>query len=149
MRRIPLVALVVLSVVGLASCGDDSSSPASPVPGGGSSGGETVQVPSDFPIPIVDGAVLVIDSLPGIPDGTYLQLLYPGDRYGELVAFYEAWVSEQTVEWTPTPPDTSEGAIWFSLSLEGEPSYGASVVIAPGIESDDRAAVSLISETAD
>lgn len=111
--------------------------------------GGTVAVPSDFPIPTVDGAVVVIDSLPGIPDGSYLQLLYPGDRYDELVQFYEAWIGEQPVEWSPTPPDTSNGAIWFSLALEGESGYGQSVTITPKSDSDGRAAVSLVAETVD
>lgn len=160
MRRIPLVLLVVLSLIGLASCGDDASAPApaAPDPDGDSdagepddsgSSGDAVEVPSDFPIPVVDGAVLVIDSLPGIPDGAYLQLLYPGDRYGELVAFYDSWVGEQDSEWTPTLADTSQGAAWLSLSLEGEENYGASINIVAGVGSDDRASVSLISQTVD
>lgn len=111
--------------------------------------GGTVDVPADFAIPTVDGAVVVIDSLPGIPDGAYLQLLYPGDRYDELVQFYEVWIGEQTAEWSPTPPDTSNGAVWFSLALEGEPGYGQSVTIAPPSDSDGRAAVALVAESAD
>lgn len=93
--------------------------------------------------------MLVIDSLPGIPEGTYLQLLYPGERYDELVQFYESWVNEQPAECSPTPPDTSDGVIWFSFALEGEPGYGQSVTIAGPSDSDGRAAVSLIAGSVD
>ena len=155
MRRLTLI-LFTLGLLVMSGCGSDDettdlgASPTSAEPSSGDEpsggGADTVEIPSDFAIPTVDGAVLVIDSLPGFPDGTYLQLLYPGDRYDELVKFYDKWIGEQSVEWSPTPPDTSDGAIWFSLPLEGEPGYGQSVLIAPSAASDGRASVTLVAE---
>jgi len=160
MPRLPLVLFTLASLIAFASCSDDATDTAPPDTGDGtadtestddgdSAGDPTVEVPTDFPIPTVGGAEIVIDSLPGIPEGVYLQLFYPADRYPEILAFYTTWVESQTVEWSPTPPDTSQGSIWFSLSLEGEESHGASVTIAPGLGSDERASVTLISQTVD
>lgn len=157
MRR-RLLILFTLTLLILAGCGDDgggTSDPGGATGGaetdndsaGGGGDGENVVIPSDFAIPTLDGAVIVIDSLPGIPDGAYLQLLYPGDRYAELVSFYEGWVGEQSGEWSPTPADTTNGVIWFSLVLEGEPGYGQSVTIDAASGSEDRAAVSLVAES--
>lgn len=164
MRRLPLVLFSVLWVLAFAGCGDDGGSPAAPTPGGGADvadpnegsgdegngdAGGSVVIPSDFAIPTLDGAEVVIDSLPGIPEGAYLQLLYPGDRLAEIVGFYETWVGGQTAEWSETPDDTSNGAGWFSLALEGEPGYGQSVLVAPPTGGDGRVSVTLVAELVD
>jgi hypothetical protein len=158
MSRLALISFII-GLLFLSGCGSDgettelgasseaveTDSDADAESNGGE--GDAVEIPSDFAIPTVEGAVLVIDSLPGIPDGAYLQLLYPGDRYDELVEFYDSWVSEQPAEWSPTPADTSDGVIWFSFALEGEPGYGQSVTIAGPSDSDGRAAVALVAES--
>ena len=67
----------------------------------------------------------------------------------EIIAFYDAWVGEQTKEWTPTPDDTSAGTSWLSLALEGEPGYGRSVLVAPPTGSDEQVSVTLVAELVD
>ena len=47
------------------------------------------------------------------------------------------------VDYSTTPPDISEGVVWFSLPLEGERGYGRTIAIAPDVGSDGNVGVSL------
>jgi hypothetical protein len=148
MRRLPLVLFVALGLFA-AACSDDGGGPAAsadPDPGAGVDGGAaadageaasgdgaTIDVGSvDFPIPVVADPVVFIESIPGV-----ITADYPVSRYEEILAFYTQWVSDQPGEWSPTPPDTSEGSIWFSLALEGEPGFGRTVTLANNFGPDD------------
>ncbi|MGI9606871.1 MAG: hypothetical protein ACR2P0_12100, partial [Acidimicrobiales bacterium] len=147
MRRIPLVLFCSMCLLAFASCGggdDSSSETVSESADSDDSGSRTVDVPSGFAIPAPDGPEIVIDSLPGIPEGSYLQLFYAGDRLEEILSFYESWVNEQPFEWSPPPDDRTLGAAWVSLSLEGEPGYGQSVIIAPATDSVETVSVTLV-----
>lgn len=55
------------------------------------------EIPDGFPVPLPGGGE--VESVFDSPESTLVSLSYPGDRYDELVAFFDDWSTAQGGEW--------------------------------------------------
>lgn len=55
------------------------------------------ELPDDFAVPVPDGGEVM--STFSSPEGASVSLVYPIDRYDELVMFYSDWTASQPGEW--------------------------------------------------
>ena len=108
---------------------EDESGSGSYTVGGG-------DVPDGFPVPLPDGGEVV--SVFEAEGDTGVAVNYDAGRYGELIAFYEAWVSEADLPELQTSSAEFEGmrsTQWFS------PPAGTFISVAETL--DDAALVTI------
>ncbi len=76
------------------------------------------EIPDGFPIPLPDGGEVM--SVFDAPQSTLVSLLYRGDRYDELVVYFDDWSSSQGGDWSRGTSSFDQGdgtmvrtANWF------------------------------------
>lgn len=84
--------------------------------GGSVSGGNSSLPPGvaeDFPFPITDGWVIDVNGQVGIVNPAAALLMYPGDDFDRLVAFYQQWTDDQGAEYAKT--ESAEFVVFSNL----------------------------------
>lgn len=104
------------------------------------------EVPAGFPVPFPDGyeVTSVFDS----ESDSSVAVLYPPDRYDELVSFYENWAASQPGEWSASNNtfDSADGKTIRTVALY-EATTQISIIDCPNFEDgSDAACVNVITQ---
>lgn len=95
------------------------------------------EIPGGFPIPFPDG--YEVSSVFDTDSDTAVSATYPGDRYDEIVAFYDDWTSGQPGDWNrgSNTFDSAEGQTIRSTNwVESNIQIGATDC--PSFDNDDE-----------